>query len=172
MYIAYIGGMKDHPKYLSLSVYFSGCDANPKCKGCHNPELHNPYYGYKTEIPQLVDIVLNKLKLLPKPVLAFLGGEPLAPYNREAVKEVARAVKTIYPESLILLFSWRMPEDIYTEKLLDHVKYIDEFVLGRFDITKKTDDFPASSNQIYITKDEFLRRVNNADGIGNERTNL
>lgn len=60
---------------LSLEVYLAGCDREPKCQGCHNPELweKEPYAEYSPgEIKDKV------LEIVQKPTnLVILGGEPL-----------------------------------------------------------------------------------------------
>jgi len=157
--IAFIGGQKDHPTFFTLSVYFSGCDANPKCKGCHNPELHDPNFGFEMSVDDLIQTVLSKLQYMSLPVLALVGGEPLASYNRDAVLALTKAVKERLPQTTIILFSWRTLEELVEQDLLKYVEYVDEFVLGRFEITQKTDGFPSSKNQIYISKQELQRRI-------------
>lgn len=173
MHISYIGGLKDHPRYLTLSIYFSGCDADPKCLKCHNPELHNPNNGIQMTPDELASVVIKQLERFRFPVVAFVGGEPLAPYNREGVKLVSKLIHEHFPGIKTILYTWRMPEDLIKENLLDYIKYIYEFVLGRYDYTKHVNGFPSSTNQLYMDKrrvDEYVncvskgKRRKNSDG--------
>jgi anaerobic ribonucleoside-triphosphate reductase activating protein len=159
MRIAYIGGMKDHPVFFSLSIYFAGCDAHPKCIGCHNPELHNPLNGFELTPQELCSIVVSKLEMLKFKTVAFVGGEPLAPYNRDGVRHVAKFLKAKFPDIVKILYSWRTPEDIANEELLEYVSDIDEFVLGRYDESQRTGTFPASANQLYIPRGRLIEYV-------------
>jgi len=150
----------DHPRLFGLSIYFQGCDRNPKCQYCHNQQTWKPYIGYEYELSELIAQVISKLDYAFESYnqlsLCYVGGEPLAPYNRDAVLEISRAVKLRFADRIVnTLFSWRMPDDIIDEGLLDYVEYIDEFVLGPYDYTKRNEIdgqlmFPASTNQIYL----------------------
>ncbi|WP_296903880.1 4Fe-4S cluster-binding domain-containing protein [Thermotoga sp.] len=86
MYINRIGTFRDHPDLYGVSVYFQGCDAEPKCFMCHNPETWHISEKYKRDPEKVLEIIDEKLSRLlthfKKVSLTLLGGEPLAPHNR------------------------------------------------------------------------------------------
>lgn len=149
----------DHPFLHSVSVYFQGCDAFSKCVGCHNPETWEFEETFKVEFQHLLKIVNQKLELLLSRQavvsLALLGGEPLSKRNRESAYLLAKYVKERYKERVkIILYTWRTPKDLLEIDIpLDH---FDEFVLGKYEKKYHTGSFPASSNQIYIAKEELF----------------
>ncbi|PLV59118.1 4Fe-4S cluster-binding domain-containing protein [Thermotoga sp. KOL6] len=165
MYINRIGTFRDHPDLLGVSVYFQGCDAEPKCYMCHNPETWLVSEEYKRDPEKTLKIINEKISNLlthfPKVSLALLGGEPLAPNNRKDVLLLSKHFKEKYGSRLvILLFSWRTPKDIVRERLLEYVQYVDEFVLGRYLHKYHQDGFPASKNQLHIDRETFEKMVN------------
>jgi anaerobic ribonucleoside-triphosphate reductase activating protein len=154
----------DHPLYNSISIYFQGCDAEPKCEECHNPETWDFDVGNKLNYTQILNIVLQDLRLLAsshdKFGLVFLGGEPLAEPHRPIIQKLSKDIKEIYGDKCnILLYSWRMPKDIKSQRLQKYIKNIDLFVLGRYVATLHVDSFPASSNQMYITNTKLFNLI-------------
>ncbi|AEH50335.1 4Fe-4S cluster-binding domain-containing protein [Pseudothermotoga thermarum] len=148
----------DHPVYPSVSVYFQGCDAIPKCVGCHNPETWDFDEKFAINYDEILSISVEKLSFLlngfSKVALAFVGGEPLSERNRECVKLLSRDVKKIFGSKVLtILYTWREPIDLLPLK--DYIQSIDEFVLGRFEISLKEDGFPASKNQMYLRKEQL-----------------
>ena len=57
---------------LRLTIFTQGCPH--RCKGCHNPQTHNPAGGYDAEAENILDI-LDKNPLLRGVTLS--GGEPV-----------------------------------------------------------------------------------------------
>ncbi|ACB08903.1 MAG TPA: anaerobic ribonucleoside-triphosphate reductase activating protein [Thermotoga sp.] len=164
MYVNRIGTFRDHPDLYGVSVYFQGCDAKPKCYMCHNPETWHLSEEYKRPAEVVTKIIDEKLSSLlryfPKAALVFLGGEPLAPYNREETLSLSKMFKEKYGERLtVVLFTWRLPKDIVKENLLKYVQYVDEFVMGRYLHAYRQDGFPASKNQIHIDRRTFERMI-------------
>lgn len=149
----------DHPSLPSISVYFQGCDAFPKCIGCHNPETWDFDESFKVDFSHLFNTVVQKLELLLTKhsvvSLALLGGEPLSERNRESAYLLAKHVKEKYKERVkVIVYTWRMPVDLLNVNV--PLDYFDEFVLGRYMKKYHTGSFPASANQMYITKDELF----------------
>lgn len=70
------------------SLYTVGCPHN--CKGCHNPELQKRDYG-NSEHGTITDW-LQKMDMLAEynksDNFVIVGGEPLAPWNIVAIKEL------------------------------------------------------------------------------------
>jgi anaerobic ribonucleoside-triphosphate reductase activating protein len=161
----------DHPKLFGVSIYYSGCDVNKYyghyCYECHNPETWIQEIGKKTTNKKLLEEVKNKLDFLfntyDKLAVVFVGGEPLMELNKQSLLFISKKLKDEYNDKIInLLYTWRQPEHIKNQNLLHYTKFIDEFVLGRFEVEKKVEDkFPASLNQQYIKQDELLRQIKN-----------
>lgn len=151
----------DHPKLPGISIFFQGCDAQPKCINCHNPQTwefdETHFVPYKLLLERIKKDLLLLLQEYDKVSLNFLGGEPLAKINRKTLKILSRDIKRIFGERVItLLYSWRRPIEIYKQGLLEFVECIDEFVLGKYlEKYKNLNTFPASKNQIYITHHQF-----------------
>lgn len=128
----------------SVSIYFSGCDIPVKCRECHNPELwrqQDSQVGYE-ELKRLVKSSQSFSKEL---IVSFLGGDPLASYNREEVQEISSQLKRDFPEVKLVIYSWRLPNQIEDEWVSD----FDYGVLGQFDIGEFKEGYlPASTNQI------------------------
>lgn len=135
--------------YPSVSIYFSGCDKPVKCKNCHNKEIQNKDVGFLTNeieiinsVESVLDFWLNSYETIS---LCFLGGEPLAEYNKNMTRDISKYFKNKYNERIkTIIYSWR-----YLEQLdLEYAEYMDFGVLGEFDETKKDLNLiPASTNQ-------------------------
>ncbi len=130
---------------------------------CHNPQTWEPFRAFNMTDDELIIVVESKLLPLIQnsiqTALVFLGGEPLAPYNRDSVYQVSKYFKNKFNNSVITtLYTWRYIEDIKQENLLKFVEYIDEFVLGPYIHELRNVDehnntnFPASTNQMYVNK--------------------
>jgi len=152
----------DNPNLIGLSIYFQGCDKFPKCEQCHNPdtwEVRQEYYFEDNfilkEIDKKISFLLNSYD---KVSLNLLGGEPFTLKNRESVKVITGFIKNKFGDKVtILAYSWRLPHQLPK----DFIGNIDEFCLGEFDITKKVEGrFPASTNQLYKTREELMNEYN------------
>jgi anaerobic ribonucleoside-triphosphate reductase activating protein len=62
----------------SFEIYLSGCNGNPKCKGCHNQELWDFHIGkeYDQKIFGALQKKIYKFETLIDNIM-ILGGEPL-----------------------------------------------------------------------------------------------
>lgn len=143
---------------IGVSVFFSGCDANPKCKGCFNSEAWDKNFGQEYTL----NVEKKILELLGNPHidhLAILGGCPLTQYNIQAVTQLITKAKNEYPRKKIWLWTWRRWEDL-TQQEMFVVKNIDILVDGRFverekDLTLK---WRGSKNQRVISVKDTLER--------------
>jgi anaerobic ribonucleoside-triphosphate reductase activating protein len=148
----------DHPSLIGVSVYFQGCDKFPKCDQCHNPDTWEIKEEYYFEDDFILNEIYKKLNFLlqsySKVSLNLLGGEPFTLQNRKAVNLISKYIKDKFNDRVVILtYSWRLPHQLPKED----IENIDEFCLGEFDITKKVENrFPASTNQIYKTREELL----------------
>lgn len=146
--------------YPAISLYFSGCDKKIKCVNCHNHELQHIGLGNKTNSKEIIETIekqlLEWLSIYPKMAICYLGGEALAPWNRDVTYSVSKYFKNKYGDKIKnIVYSWRYLEDL--EELKDKISYMDLGVLGDF----KQELFvqnqvPSSSNQ-YIY--DFNRQV-------------
>lgn len=145
----------DHPDLPSVSIYFQGCDASPKCIGCHNPETWDFDSSYQIDLLYLLEKVIEKLNFLltknKKVALALLGGEPLSEKIKGSAYLVAKAVKERFKDRVTtIVYTWRTPRQLLRINI--PLDYFDEFVLGKYKFEYRTDRFPASKNQLYINK--------------------
>lgn len=105
----------------SMDIFFSGCDAEPRCEGCHNPEAWDFNVGkdWKQWIFQIND---NMIKFGPMVKKFFiLGGEPLAQDPDEFSKFIA-CVKE-YKKELWLFTHYELNEiDESVKKQFDYIK--------------------------------------------------
>ena len=148
---------------LGVSIFFSGCDKVPKCKGCFNKESWDCNAGKPFNSETIVEL----LELVGNPHishLAILGGEPLADYNLKEVSFLCRQIKETYPNKKIWLWShytWEeIIEDSYTSCLI--LPYIDVLVDGEYieeqrDLTLK---WRGSKNQRVIDVKKSLGERN------------
>lgn len=132
--------MADGPGFR-ISLYCSGC--YHRCKGCHNPETWDMFAGKKTDIDDLLEIILND----KWSDVTFTGGDPL--YQVDAFTELARKIKEQSHKN-IWVYTGFLAEDIVNdEKLSQILPYIDTIVDGPY-IESKRDlslKFRGSRNQ-------------------------
>ncbi len=136
----------------AISIYLKGCDKPNKCIGCHNgfyqaqPDEKIDY----TALTQTLDRQMHLMSLTHQTLhIAFLGGEPLAAYNRSAVKKISSHIKQCYPQAKTTLYTYRTLTDIKREQLENFINDIDYGVLGEFMMDELDTSFiPASKNQV------------------------
>ena len=139
--------------YPSISIYYSGCDRPVKCVDCHNPELQQRDIGFKTTSKQLISDIEEKLiewlDIYETISLCYLGGEPLAEWNRQSTLEISQYFKIKYKNKICnIVYSWRYLE--HFETLKQYLIYMDYGVLGDFQIAKRNINYIPSSNNQYI----------------------
>lgn len=128
---------------LRVVLWVSGC--NHHCKGCQNPQTHDPKSGFEFTEKELVDI-FNSLKYDYISGLTLSGGDPLFPANRAEITSLCRSVKIYFPRKTIWCYTGYMYEDV---KDLEVMKYIDVLVEGPFIEKLKDVNYPwaGSTNQ-------------------------
>lgn len=131
---------------LRTVLWVSGCEH--KCKGCHNP------YSWDANSGKLFnDSARDELfDVISRPWvdgLTISGGDPLHPANRDTITELAKDIKTRFPNKNIWLYTGYTYEDV---KDLEIMKYIDTIVDGRFEETLADPNykFAGSTNQRII----------------------
>lgn len=133
---------------LRVVLFVSGCEHN--CKGCHNPQTHDPSSGIKfTKVEE--DEIFEQLSKPYIQGLTLTGGDPLHPCNYKTLLELCKTVKATFPGKNIWLYTGYRIEDI-PEKMRDILHYIDILVDGRFVEELKDVNLPyvGSSNQRII----------------------
>ena len=110
----------------AFEIYVSGCNGNPHCTGCHNPESWNFNAGNSVDenFYKRVDNKILDFNNLIDNIMIF-GGEPLD-NNHEEVKNL-----------LIELSKYKKPIWLFTRYPLDEVpdfvkKYCEYIKCGRY----------------------------------------
>lgn len=142
---------------VCVSLWTQGCPHC--CKGCHNQQTWDPNGGEEWNINDLIEyltILLTKNGINRN--LSILGGEPLAPYNKMDVLEIIYALKNIFPDMEIFLWTGytleELKEDLTSKAILS---YCDMLVEGRFILEQRdmTLPFSGSPNQRVLNKEEI-----------------
>lgn len=118
---------------IGVTIYFSGCDKEPKCKGCFNSEI----WDYNTGKPFTKDTVHEVLDMVCNPHishLSILGGEPLAEKNIFAVSNLCHNVKRHYADKKIWLWTHYRWEDLVKNQFVSTfiLPYVDVLVDGEY----------------------------------------
>ena len=147
---------------VRMSVWFQGCPH--KCTGCFNEETWDKDgkgdVSNETHLQKIISILGSS------PVhkdLSILGGEPLVNYNIDAVIDICKNIKKVFPNVQIWIWSGFLFETlIKLEKFQELVNYFDVLVDGKFEIDKKdlTLMYRGSSNQRVIDIKETLQNNN------------
>ena len=135
-----------------VTLWLSGCSLC--CKGCHNPETHNPMSG-----KEFTEDSLNELfEKLDKPYIKGLtlsGGNPFES-NHQELLDLIRTVKAKFPKKDIWVFSgFTLEESMKDPSLREILDEIDVLVDGRFDCSQRDISiaFRGSRNQVIWVKD-------------------
>ena len=137
-------------------LWVSGCDHH--CKGCHNPETWNPYYGKQFDVFTELEI-LDALDKDYVEGLTLSGGDPLKKENVPYVYWLVKQVKEKYPDKDIWCWTGYTLEELNGRRdVKELLKYIDVLVDGPFIESKRdiTLAWRGSSNQ---------RIFKNVDGV-------
>lgn len=134
---------------VSVTLFVSGCHFH--CPGCHNPEAQNFNYGKYYTLDNTFEIIEALQANGLNRNLCLMGGEPLAPENREQIAFIIMDVRNALPEVPIYLWTGYTYEDLkheitdgkWPEPDLDYIlNHIDYLIDGPFaqeqrDITLK-----------------------------------
>ena len=158
-YISIVGADIANGEGFRVSLFVSGCARN--CKGCFNPESHDPKAGKKFDI-YAKEKIFKQLDNEWCKGLSVLGGEPLSKLsdNRKQVIAFCKEVKNKFPKKDIWLWSSYIKEEIEKDaSMKDILKYIDVLVDGPFveELKNLSLPFRGSSNQriLYRGKDFY-----------------
>lgn len=133
---------------LRVVLFVSGCEHH--CKGCHNPQTHDPSSGIPFTRAE-EDEIFEQLSQPYIQGLTLTGGDPLHPCNYATLLALCKTVKANFPTKNIWLYTGYRIEDIPTE-MREIFQYIDTIVDGRFVEELKDVNLPyvGSSNQRII----------------------
>ncbi len=128
---------------IRVVLWVSGCSHH--CKGCHNPLTWNPTHGLEFDDKAKGEI-FYQLATDYISGLTLSGGDPLHPVNREAITELCKEVKEVFPDKTIWLYTGYLYEEV---KELEVIKYLDVLVDGKFEKEKADPQYPwaGSTNQ-------------------------
>lgn len=131
---------------IRVSFWVTGCPH--KCVGCHNKELWNRNTGklYTEDTKEKIIKLLSDDRA--NKGLSILGGEPLAPYNREEIIKLCKDVKDRFPKKSIWI--WTGYDYEYVCKEMDELLlYVDVLIDGKFEEELKDTSllWMGSSNQ-------------------------
>jgi len=136
---------------LRFVIFLQGCMHN--CRGCHNPETHDPNGGYIISLEEILFKIKSNSLLSG---VTFSGGEPFL--QADALCHLAREIKKL--KLNIIIYTGFVWEYLITNKIyLELLRETDILIDGRFDINKRNLElkFRGSENQRIINTQESLR---------------
>lgn len=136
---------------IRVTLWVSGCPLH--CKGCHNKQSWDKNNGKlftEDTYQKLVKLLDNKYIK----GLSILGGEPLAPYNKDEVLNIIKRVKKDLPNKDIWLWTGYNEDELNIKQLFNIG--IDTVIYGRFvEELKVTGEYYGSSNQKIVNKGDI-----------------
>ncbi|MBR6798094.1 MAG: anaerobic ribonucleoside-triphosphate reductase activating protein [Opitutales bacterium] len=139
---------------LRTSIYCAGCAHH--CPGCHNPQTWDFAAGTPMTPQEISDAVMAES---PDSGITFTGGDPL--YQAEAFAELAKLIKTAFPQKTIWCYTGFLFEEILSdEKMKKLLPWLDVLVDGPFVMAlrdTKNLRFRGSSNQRLVDVPASLR---------------
>jgi anaerobic ribonucleoside-triphosphate reductase activating protein len=136
---------------VSVSYWAQGCEKH--CPGCQNPETWDFNGGAQIEIEDLIQKIIARISangIIRN--FSILGGEPLAPQNRNNTQYIIARVREVYPNIKIYLWTGYTLEELKEENsviLNDILSRVDILIDGRYDEIQRDITLPlrGSSNQ-------------------------
>lgn len=115
---------------IRTSIFVSGCPHH--CKGCHNPHLWDASVG-----TVCTEKTINQIEQLLKYKgikrgLSILGGEPLAPHNRDEVLKLCQELKRRIPDLNIWVWTGYKITELTQKIFSDIINTVDVIVDGPF----------------------------------------
>ena len=131
---------------IRVVLWVSGCEH--KCIGCHNPQTWDKNSGIPFDESAKLEI-FEELEKDYVTGLTLSGGDPLFKMNRNEVLDLIIEVKNKFPQKDIWCYTGYKFDEI---KDLEHIKYIDVLVDGRFErgLSIPSPTWCGSSNQTVI----------------------
>ena len=91
-------------KGIGVSIFVQGCDKNPHCKNCFNPETWN-FKGGKEWTDEIKSYFLSLIKRPYIKRVSILGGEPLSHNNLHGIYNLINEIHQKYPNKTIWLYT-------------------------------------------------------------------
>lgn len=131
---------------LRVVLWVSGCDHH--CKGCHNPQTHDPDSGILFD-PDAKKELFDELENDWCDGVTFSGGDPLYEGNRFTIFKLINEIKDKYPDKTIWLYTGYTMDKVRKIVPNDILSKIDVVVDGPFIKSLKDSSlrFRGSSNQ-------------------------
>lgn len=138
---------------LRVVLWVAGCAH--ACPGCHNPVTWDPEGGLPFDEAARREIY-EELEKDYVSGITFSGGDPLHPANIRGITELARQIRSDFPDKTIWLYTgstWNGVRD------LEVARYVDVLVDGTFQEAKKDNTlrWKGSSNQQVIDVQKTLK---------------
>ncbi len=129
-----------------LVLWVSGC--RHRCKGCHNQETWD-FNGGNPFTEKQEKQIIKYLKPDYIKGITLSGGDPLDINNYDAILDLCKKIKNIYPNKDIWCYTGYSYEELKEKSILN---YIDVLIDGEFELDKRdiTLAFRGSSNQRII----------------------
>jgi len=147
---------------VSLTLFVSGCPRS--CLGCQNQNLQKIDFTKIIPLAKIKEIIIDRICLIKS--VSFCGGDFLPFYQ-------------IQLEELVMFcISLNLRTILYTGEFFETIPndlrcMLDIIVDGPFDNTKKTNKFPASSNQrVFMNGHLILPEDLKINGVNDESLDL
>lgn len=140
---------------VTVSVFMQGCHFH--CKGCFNQSTWDFNGGYLADDTVIANIIAGLSKNKVNRNLSILGGEPLAPENRDFVCELIKNVRKVYPNIQIWLWTGYEYNDLTKENNASInliLSMINSIITGKFVVKQRdlTLRYMGSRNQKLLKK--------------------
>lgn len=109
-----------------VSIFVQGCEFD--CPGCFNT-VAKDFSGGKEFTDQTMELLLDLAKPDYIAGISCLGGEPLHPQNRQAVLDLVKKFKSVYPNKTVWIWTGYLWEAVASDLINSEV---DVVVDGRF----------------------------------------
>ena len=138
---------------LRVVLWVAGCAH--ACPGCHNPVTWDPEGGLPFDEAARQEIY-EELEKDYVSGIPFSGGDPLHPANMQGVTELARQIRSDFPDKTIWLYTGSTWDEV---RDLEVIRYVDVLVDGPFreDEKDSTLHWKGSANQQGIDVQKTLK---------------
>lgn len=138
---------------LRVVLWVAGCAH--ACPGCHNPVTWDPEGGLPFDEAARREIY-EELEKDYVSGITFSGGDPLHPANIRGVTELARQIRSDFPDKTIWLYTGSTWNEVRDREV---ARYVDVLVDGTFQEAKKDNTlrWKGSSNQQVIDVQKTLK---------------
>ena len=138
---------------LRVVLWVAGCAH--ACPGCHNPVTWDPEGGLPFDEAARQEIY-EELEKDSVSGITFSGGDPLHPANMQGVTELARRIRSDFPDKTIWLYTGSTWDEV---RDLEVIRYVDVLVDGPFreDEKDSTLHWKGSANQQVIDVQKTLK---------------